>query len=86
MREIRMCLTKAVEGKTMELQPLLSQSESLGDQGPGVLSIIDRTAPEPIYGRVSTVAERNEKGKLLMQRWVRRVLGWRGKAMTRSLW
>ena len=86
MREIRMCLTKAVEGKIMELQPFLSQPESLGDQGPGVLSIIDRTAPEPIYGRVSTVAERNEKGKLLMQRWVRRILGWRGKAMTRSLW
>ena len=50
-----------------------------------MLSIIDPIATLAIYGRF-TVAERNEKGKLIIQRWVRRALGWRGKAMTRSLW
>ncbi|MDG2212911.1 MAG: DEAD/DEAH box helicase, partial [Verrucomicrobiota bacterium] len=86
MNDIRVCSSTAVEGQSMELKPLLSCPELLGDHGPGSLSVIDPNGPEPIYGRVSTVAERNEKGKLLMQRWVRRILGWRGKAMTRSLW
>jgi len=86
MNDIRVCSSNAGEGQPMELQPLLSRPELLGDHGPGALSVIDPNGPEPIYGRISTVAERNEKGKLLMQRWVRRILGWRGKAMTRSLW
>ena len=86
MNDIRVCSSTAVEGQSMKLKPLLSCPELLGDHGPGSLSVIDPNGPEPIYGRVSTVAERNEKGKLLMQRWVRRILGWRGKAMTRSLW
>ncbi len=86
MRDIRVNIGRTAEGEPMELRPILSQPELLGDRGPGVLSIIDRNAPEPIYGRVSTVAERNENGKLIIQRWVRRILGWRGKAMTRSLW
>ena len=86
LRDIHVPMGKPREGEVADLQPLLSQADVLGDSGPGVLSIIDPTASSPIYGRVSTVAERNEKGKLIIQRWVRRALGWRGKAMTRSLW
>ena len=86
MRDIRVMHEHAREGYVPELHPLLSVPEALGEQGPGVLSIIDRNAPEPVYGRVSTVAEKNNKGRLIPQRWVRRALNWRGKAMTRSLW
>jgi hypothetical protein len=85
-RDIRVMSEHAQEGDVQELHPLLSVPEALGKQGPGALSIIDRNAPEPMYGRVSTVAEKNDKGRLLPQRWVRRAINWRGKAMTRSLW
>lgn len=86
LRDIRVAARPPREGETAELEPLLARADVLGDSGPGVLSIIDPIATPAIYGRVSTVAERNEKGKLIIQRWVRRALGWRGKAMTRSLW
>ena len=86
MKNIRVSIGRKEEGLPLDLKPLLSQPEALGNHGPGVLSVIDRDAPEPIYGRVSTVAERNEKGKLIIQRWARRIMGWRGKAMTRALW
>ncbi len=86
LRDIRVSTCSPKEGNPGEMQPLLARPDAIGDHGPGVLSIIDSTAEPPVYGRVSTVAERNEKGKLIVQRWVRRALGWRGKAMTRSLW
>jgi len=85
-RDIRVMSEHAQEGDVQELRPLLSVPEALGKQGPGVLSIIDRNVPEPVYGRISTVAEKNDKGRLIPQRWVRRAINWRGKAMTRSLW
>ena len=79
-------LQHPVEGSPAEMQPLLSQPEALGNQGPGTLTPLDRQAAVPEFARVSVVAERNEKGKLILQRWVRRLINWRGKAMTRALW
>ena len=84
--EIKMIDDKASAGTAPALRPLLTVPEALGKQGPGVLTVLDPNAAEPEYGRIATVAEKNAKGKLLPVRWVRRVLNWRGKSMTRSLW
>ena len=85
LREIQVPVQVA-EGQSAELQPLISRPEALGNQGPGTLTPLDRESAQPEYARVSVVAERNEKGKLILQRWVRRLINWRGKAMTRALW
>jgi superfamily II DNA/RNA helicase len=74
------------EGEAAELRPLLTVPEAIGKQGPGELTLIARAGSESVYGRVSTAAEKNDKGKLILQRWVRRALNWRGKAMTGKLW
>ena len=85
MGEIQFPLEQS-PGHPTKMVPLLTQTEPLENLGPGVLAVIDRSGPAPIYGRTSTVAEKNTKGKLLLQRWARRILQWRGKAMTRQLW
>ena len=69
LRDIHVPMGKPREGEAADLQPLLSQSDVLGDSARR-LSIIDPIATPAIYGCVSTVAERNE-GKLIIQRWVR---------------
>ena len=72
--------------KNDELRPLLSVRETLEHEGPGTLTDLNVDGDEPVYGRVSVVAEKNAKGKLILLRWARRLLNWRGKAMTRQLW
>ncbi len=74
----------------IHLRPLLSIPEALEKVGQGLLCVVgeELTADGPlkIYGRCTTVAERAGHDKVILVKWVRRLINWHGRDVTLGAW
>jgi superfamily II DNA/RNA helicase len=70
----------------IHLVPALSVAEALEKIGQGLLCVVGEEESRKIYGRCTTVAERAGHDKIILVKWVRRLINWHGRDATLALW
>ena len=68
------------------LRPVLSEPSALEKSGAGTLTIVSHQNDIPIYGRSITVAEILNDNRVLLVKWIRRLIRWTGRQATLDLW
>jgi superfamily II DNA/RNA helicase len=68
------------------LHPALSIPEAVEKVGQGLLCELGEEAGRKTYGRASAVAERAGPDKIILVKWVRRLINWHGRDITATLW
>ncbi|MBI5773323.1 MAG: hypothetical protein HZA89_06230 [Verrucomicrobia bacterium] len=68
------------------LRSILSIPAALEKTGSGDLVVLEETGGEKIYGRGLTVAELLNDDRVLLTKWVRRMIDWNGRQMPQSVW
>jgi superfamily II DNA/RNA helicase len=71
---------------TIRLRPVLSVAEALEKVGQGLLCVVGEENGQKIYGRSTTVAERAGHDRVILVKWVRRLVNWHGRDVTMALW
>ena len=74
------------KGPHPALHSALSEPRALEKVGSGLLCIVDETGPEPVYGRSVTVADLLNDDKVLITKWVRRLINWSNRQAPLSIW
>ena len=65
---------------------VLSEPAALEKVGHGVLAVLKEEDGRPVYGRSVTVAERLNADRILLVKWVRRLVNWNGRQTHASVW
>jgi superfamily II DNA/RNA helicase len=68
------------------LRPVLSEPAALEKVGTGILTIVSQQNEIPIYGRAVTVAEVLNNDRILLVKWIRRLIHWNGRQALMELW
>lgn len=71
---------------TIRLRPVLSVPDALEKVGQGLLCVVGEEEGHKIYGRATTVAERAGHDKIILVKWVRRLINWHGRDATAAAW
>lgn len=69
-----------------ELKPALSKPHVLEKVGSGHLAVVEETASGKTYGRGITVADRLHDGRLIITKWIRRLIHWDNRQAPDELW
>src|SRR5687767_3623608 len=67
-------------------RPVLSEPAALEKIGHGILTVITEKDGLPVYGRSVTVAERLNADRILLVKWIRRLVNWNGRQTHDSVW
>lgn len=73
-------------GPPPSLVPALSVPGALEKLGTGSLVVLEYQSNRPIYGRALTVADLLANGRVALQKWVRRLVRWNARQVTRTAW
>jgi hypothetical protein len=65
---------------------VLSVQEALEKIGQGLLCVVGEQDGLKLYGRATTVAERAGHDKIILVKWVRRLINWHGRDATLAAW
>ena len=77
-------ITRREPGSHLQFHSILSEPAALEKMGPGVLCALD---PERrIYGRAMTVADLLNLERVLLAKWVRRLVNWNGRQAPLEVW
>jgi superfamily II DNA/RNA helicase len=68
------------------LRPALSEPAALDKVGLGQLCVLEERDGLPIHGRTFTVADRIAGDRVLLVKWVRRMINWHGRHTTLEQW
>jgi hypothetical protein len=68
------------------LIPAVSVPQALEKVGTGVLCVLSQDENQKIYGRALTVADRLADGRVILAKWIRRLINWNGRQATMSVW
>ncbi len=68
------------------LRSALTEPRALEKIGPGFLIPVDTRDARPVFGRATTVADRLRDGRVVLAKWVRRLIGWNGRQTTAEQW
>jgi hypothetical protein len=68
------------------LVPALTVPAALEKLGTGTLVVLDHQDGRPIHGRALTVADLLHDHRVVLQKWVRRLVGWNGRQVARTVW
>jgi hypothetical protein len=71
---------------TIRLVPVVSVAEALEKIGQGLLCAVGEENGQKVYGRCTTVAERAGHDKVILVKWVRRLINWHGRDATLNAW
>jgi superfamily II DNA/RNA helicase len=74
------------ERSSPPLHDILTAPAALQKTGQGTLVQVGEEDGRPVYGRSSTLADTLTDGRLLLAKWVRRMIGWHGRQVTPSAW
>jgi hypothetical protein len=69
-----------------ELRPLLSAAHALEKVGTGHLTVLEENEHGRIYGRSVTVADRLHDGRLIITKWIRRMINWTSRQAPEEIW
>ena len=75
-----------VPGAPQQSRPVLSEPAALEKVGHGILTTITEKDGMPVYGRSITVAERLNADRILLVKWIRRLVNWNGRQTHESVW
>ncbi|MBP8260367.1 MAG: DEAD/DEAH box helicase [Verrucomicrobia bacterium] len=70
----------------VRLRPALSVPAALERAGAGALVVLDERGGLPTYGRAVTVAERLDPDRLVLPKWIRRLIQWPRRQVAAALW
>jgi len=79
-------LTPHVSQARPRLLPVLSVPAALEKVGAGVLCVLSESESGKIYGRSLTVADRLGHDRVILAKWVRRLINWNGRQAPLALW
>ena len=65
---------------------VLSEAAALEKVGPGILCLLSEDARGKTYGRAITVADRLKDNRVLLNKWVRRLIHWDGRQAPPEVW
>jgi superfamily II DNA/RNA helicase len=68
------------------LRSVLTEPAALEKIGTGTLIVLQETEQGRIYGRAITVADRLHDERILLTKWIRRMIGWGGRQAPLALW
>ena len=77
---------KPAEPVKLDLVPALSDARAVEKIGQGALEVIDEQNGRKTYGRSFTVAEILNDDRILLVKWVRRLINWHGRHAPRKDW
>ena len=70
----------------VHLRPVLTVPEALEKVGQGLLCVVGEEDGRKIYGRSTTVGERAGHDKVILVKWIRRLINWHGRDVTLPVW
>ncbi len=70
----------------ISLRPILSEPIALGKIGMGQLIVLSESDAAKVYGRTITVAERLNDDRIIIAKWIRRLIDWNSRQAPLSLW
>jgi superfamily II DNA/RNA helicase len=76
----------ATETDAPQCHSVLSEAAALEKVGPGILCLLGEGANGKIYGRAITVADRLNGNRVLLNKWVGRLIHWPGRQAPLELW
>ena len=65
---------------------ILNEAAALEKVGPGILCVLSEDADGKTYGRAITVADRLNQNRVLLNKWVRRLIHWDGRQTPLEVW
>jgi superfamily II DNA/RNA helicase len=68
------------------LHSVLGEAAALEKTGPGILCLLSEDASGKTFGRAITVADRLNDRRVLLNKWVRRLLNWNGRQTPLEVW
>jgi superfamily II DNA/RNA helicase len=69
-----------------ELRPLLTAAHAIEKVGTGHLTVLEEGPHGRIYGRSVTVADRLHDGRLIITKWIRRMINWSSRQAPEEIW
>src|SRR5688572_24686486 len=69
-----------------ELRPILTAAHAVERIGSGHLTVVNETEHGKIYGRSVTVADRLHDGRLIITKWIRRMINWTSRQAPEEIW
>ena len=73
-------------GETLVLLSALSVPAALEKVGVGTLCVLSEDADQKTYGRALTVADRLSDERVIIAKWIRRLINWSGRQAPLSVW
>lgn len=77
---------RADAGSMPRLLNILSYPTALGKIGTGQLVIVSKTDTGPVHGRSTTVADRLNDDRIVLAKWVRRLVNWKRRQAPFTVW
>jgi len=74
------------EQPQFELRPALTAPHVLEKVGTGHLAVLEEKDGLRFYGRSVTVADRLHDGRLIIAKWIRRMIGWSSRQAPEEIW
>ncbi len=71
---------------TLSLRPAVTVPEALEKVGHGLLVVLSEDEQGKTYGRGITVADRLKDDRIILAKWVRRLVNWNGRQTSMELW
>ncbi|MGN6386261.1 MAG: DEAD/DEAH box helicase [Verrucomicrobiota bacterium] len=68
------------------LRPVLSYPHAIEKIGTGHLCVLESSGNEKIYGRSITIADRLNDGRLIIAKWIRRMINWASRQAPPEIW
>ncbi len=69
-----------------ELRPILTAAHALEKVGTGHMSVLEENEKGRVYGRSVTVADRLHDGRLIITKWIRRLINWTSRQAPEDIW
>jgi superfamily II DNA/RNA helicase len=79
-------MSPPVAGAAPSFRSILSEPGALEKVGHGILTITAERDGLPVYGRSITVAERLNADRILLVKWIRRLVNWNGRQTHEAIW
>lgn len=73
-------------GQPLPLRPALSEPKALEKLGTGSLCLLGENDGSRVFGRAVTVAERSRDDRVILGKWVRRLINWHGRQVPATQW
>jgi superfamily II DNA/RNA helicase len=75
-----------VGAPSFRLRPILSDASAIEKVGTGHMAVLREDEEGKIYGRSITIADRLQDGRLIIAKWIRRMINWTSRQAPEEIW